>query len=86
MKSKISAKITRIGNSQGVRLPKDLLEQTGIRNDVELIVERRSIIIRPAVKLRSNWAQKFQSMNKSKDDILLDGAVISEWDETEWTW
>jgi len=41
------ARIVKIGNSQGIRIPKPLLEQTGIMDDVELEVEQNQIIIRP---------------------------------------
>jgi len=34
------ARVVKIGNSQGIRIPKPLLEQTGIMNDVELEVEK----------------------------------------------
>ena len=33
------ARVVKIGNSQGIRIPKPLLEQTGIMDDVELEVE-----------------------------------------------
>ncbi|MFH0788460.1 MAG: AbrB/MazE/SpoVT family DNA-binding domain-containing protein, partial [Pseudomonadota bacterium] len=41
------ARIVKIGNSQGIRIPKPLLDQTGIMDDVELEVEKTQIIIRP---------------------------------------
>ncbi len=34
------AHVVKIGNSQGVRIPKPILEQTGIMEDVELEVEK----------------------------------------------
>ena len=39
------ARIVKIGNSQGIRIPKPLLEQTGIMEDVELDVDKSQIII-----------------------------------------
>ena len=33
------ARVVKIGNSQGIRIPKPLLEQTGITGDVELEVD-----------------------------------------------
>jgi len=40
------ARMVKIGNSQGIRIPKPLLEQTGIMEGVELDVEKNQIIIR----------------------------------------
>lgn len=40
------ARVVKIGNSQGIRIPKPILEQTGIIEDVEIEVEKNRIIIR----------------------------------------
>jgi antitoxin MazE len=82
------ASIIKIGNSQGVRIPKPLLDQTGIKDDVELEVEKSQIIIRPISSPRAGWDNAFKSMSQNNDDDLLDGnEVISHsWDEQEWQW
>ena len=82
------ASIIKIGNSQGVRIPKPLLDQTGIIDDVELEVEKTQIIIRPISSPRVGWDNAFKSMSQNNDDDLLDGdEVISHsWDEVEWQW
>lgn len=46
------ARVVKIGNSRGIRIPKPLLEQTGIMDDVELEVEKNQIIIRPVTNPR----------------------------------
>ena len=80
--------IVKIGNSQGVRIPKPLLEQSGLRGDVELHVERGEIRIRPAFRPRQGWEEAFKAMANESDDGLLDeeAARPTEWDQTEWTW
>jgi antitoxin (DNA-binding transcriptional repressor) of toxin-antitoxin stability system len=42
----MKARIVRIGNSQGIRIPKVLLEQTGLADDVELEVEGDCLVVR----------------------------------------
>lgn len=81
-------RIVRIGNSQGVRIPKPLLEQTGLRGEVEVSAEDDSLVIRPARRPREGWADAFQEMARQGDDALLDDAVLSlsGWDEDEWEW
>lgn len=43
----MQTRIVRIGNSQGIRIPKPLLEQAGIGDRVEVEVQDGQIAIRP---------------------------------------
>jgi antitoxin MazE len=79
--------IIRIGNSQGIRIPKTILEQVGFRKEVELEVENDQIIIKRAKTIREGWKEAFQKMTRRGDDKLLNEDVISnKWDEEEWQW
>lgn len=80
--------IVRIGNSQGIRIPKVIIEQCHLGPDVELEVENKKLIIRSASQPRQGWEEKFQSMAAAGDDSLLDSelATQSTWDEKEWQW
>lgn len=84
----MKTRIVRIGNSQGIRIPKPLLEQTGLRDEVEVSVQDDALIIRPARKARVGWAEAFQEMARHGDDALLDDAApsLSSWDQDEWEW
>jgi antitoxin MazE len=82
------ARIVRIGNSQGIRIPKPLLEQSGLGEEVEIEVQHQQIIIRAAERPRHGWEAAFRSMAEHEDDALLgpDAVGSSEWDEEEWVW
>ena len=82
------ARVVKIGNSQGVRIPKPILEQTGIMEDVELKVEKNQIIIRPISNPRAGWDFAFKTMAEAHDDELIDGTenISHSWDEEEWQW
>ena len=82
------ARIVKIGNSQGIRIPKPILEQTGIMEDVELEVEKNQIIIRPVSKPRAGWKNAFKTMAETGDDELIQGTeyMSHSWDEEEWQW
>jgi antitoxin MazE len=82
------AHIVRIGNSQGIRIPKPFLDQTGIKDDVDLEVDKTSIIIRPISNPRSDWDHAFKTMAQSGDDGLIDGNdnISHSWDDEEWQW
>jgi antitoxin MazE len=84
----MKARIIPIGNSQGVRIPKPLLEQTGLRGDVEIEAEDDRLIIRAARHPREGWTAAFQEMARQGDDTLLEGEapVPTRWDEDEWQW
>jgi antitoxin MazE len=82
------ARIVKIGNSQGIRIPKPLLEQLKINEDVEIEVENDQIIIRPVSNPRVGWDDAFRKMAENGDDVLIDGkqTLTHIWDETEWQW
>jgi antitoxin MazE len=81
-------RVVRIGNSRGVRIPKALLEESGLPDEVELRVDGDSIVIRPANRPRAGWAAAFRDMARRGDDVLLDDSRpdSSAWDHTEWEW
>ena len=82
------ARIVKIGNSQGIRIPKALLEHTGIVDDVELELRNGEIVIRPVSRPREGWEVAFKEMAESGEDVLLDNmdAMSHSWDEEEWKW
>ena len=84
----MKTRIIRIGNSHGIRIPKPLLELTGLEGDVELSAENGTLLISPIAKPRAGWAEAFEEMAHRGDDTLLDGdtPVPTEWDESEWEW
>lgn len=64
--------IIRIGNSQGLRLPKYLLAQCGFDREVDIEIEAGCLIIKPHQKLRESWLIAFQAMHEQHGDQLLD--------------
>jgi len=82
------ARVIKIGNSQGVRIPKPILEQTGITEDVELEVDKNQIIIRPLSNPRAGWNLAFKTMAENDDDMPIHETekISYSWDEEEWQW
>lgn len=80
--------IVRIGNSQGIRIPKAIIEQCQLGTDVELEVKDKKLIISPVSGPRQGWGDKFAAMAASGDAELIDGELVnqSSWDENEWQW
>ena len=84
--SVMKTRLSRIGNSKGIRIPESLLEQTGLADEVELIFSGNSLVIRPASRSRQRWARTFEKMVRCGDDIALDDHASNEFDEAEWEW
>jgi len=88
MSTIIKTRIIKIGNSQGIRIPKLLLEQTKIGEKVELELQQGQIIVRPTRHVRHRWEEAFKAMAEQGDDKLFNGDVLipTVWDEEEWEW
>ncbi|MGD1048134.1 MAG: AbrB/MazE/SpoVT family DNA-binding domain-containing protein [Candidatus Krumholzibacteriaceae bacterium] len=84
----MKTKIIKIGNSRGIRIPKPLITQAGIQDEVDISLEENRLVIIPADHPRSDWAEAFRAMAARGDDSLLDnvGAMGTIWDEEEWEW
>jgi len=82
----MKARIVAIGNSQGVRIPKPLLEQAGLAGDVELHAEDGRIVIAASRQARAGWAAAAQRLHNAGEDALLDPPTRTQFDDKEWEW
>jgi antitoxin MazE len=80
------ANVVRIGNSRGLRLPKPILEQCGIGELVDLVVEDGRLIVTPLRRPREGWAEAAQTAAARGDDQLLDPETPTTFDRTAWEW
>jgi antitoxin MazE len=83
---KVKSRIAQIGNSRGIRLPKLLLEQAQLTDEVELDAEPGRIVIRRGTRLRAGWAAAARKMHDRDEDRLLDPPTSKQFDEKEWGW
>lgn len=66
--------IISIGNSRGIRIPKVLLDESGLENEVELEVKKGEIRIIPAKK----------NIKKHNEALVLsEKSLGSDWDRPE---
>ena len=81
----MTASVVQIGNSRGIRFPKNILRELKIRDEVEMIVSNDSLIIKSVErKPREGWNEAFSQMSKDKEDKLLLGNIDSN--DFEWVW
>jgi antitoxin MazE len=79
----LKTRLIRIGNSRGLRLPKPLLEQAGLSDEVEITIEDGTLIIAPVSKPRAGWADAARRFGPSE---LIDAPSSTRFEEEDWAW
>jgi len=75
--------LQRVGNSQGVIIPKPMLAQVGFERDVEINVEDDAVVIRkPKRHVREGWAEASKAISAAGDDALVWPEFGNEDDES----
>ena len=73
--------LVQIGNSQGIRLPKAVIEQAGLSTELDLEVTPAGVVIRPVNKTRQGWAEAAATCHAEGNDKLGDwDATIGDFD------
>jgi antitoxin MazE len=72
----MKASIITIGNSKGIRIPKPLLEESGLYKTVEIKAKKGEIRITPAKRS----SKKKITLN---EEYLLSLGALSEWNDPE---
>ena len=79
------AKVIKVGNSKGIRIPSVLLKKCNIDDQVELEIEGNTIVIKPVKKTRSGWDESMKKMHQNADDaLLIDNNIDAEM--ADWKW
>jgi antitoxin MazE len=82
----MKARIVRIGNSKGIRLPKLLIAEAGLSDEVEIQLRNGAIVISPASRPRTGWTEAARRARERGDDRLLDAPTNTRFDDEEWEW
>ena len=78
-------RLSKIGNSQGIIIPKAIIEQCGLKEKIKMEVKNNCLII-SSVNPREGWEEAILAAGNSDDDELLMGDYLEHgWDEKEWT-
>jgi antitoxin MazE len=88
MGSSVKSRIIKIGNSRGIRIPKILLDQANLGDEIEVEVQGDKLVIRSLRSPRQGWDKQFAEMASRGDDELLDSEAgnLSNWEKAEWEW
>lgn len=81
--------LRRIGNSEGVILPKAMLMQAQISGEVDADIEDGNIVLSPVQrKPREGWAEAAKRCHAAGHDKILDNTdlIQNNFDQTDWKW
>jgi len=79
-------RIVKIGNSRGIRVPKVLLDQAQLPDEVELHAEPGRLVVQATQRPRTGWAKAARAMRDRGHDALRDEPTASRFDREEWEW
>ena len=82
----MKSQIIQIGNSQGIRIPKVLLEESGLKGEVDLEIHAEGVLIRNIEKPRAGWDEAFKTMAENEDDELVGANTSGDFEKKEWQW
>jgi antitoxin MazE len=88
MEAKMTTLI-RIGNSQGIRIPKAIIEQANLEDkELKFKVTDDGLLIQPVKKNRDGWKEQFDKalqfqVPNNEDQEWLEASLA---DEGEWEW
>ena len=82
----MKARLIRIGNSRGIRLPKPVIEEAGLTDEVEVRVRDGAVVIYSTARPRAGWAEAAKTAASHDDDQLLDAPTETKFDREEWRW
>lgn len=82
----MKTRLVRIGNSRGIRIPKPMLEEAGLEDEVEIEVSPNGLRITPTRAVREGWEAAAAQLVEHGEGGLLDAATPTDFDETEWEW
>ncbi len=82
----LKTSLIKIGNSQGIRIPKTLIEQLALAGEIELEVVDQCLVLKSAHTPRKNWDSAFQGAKGASEPGGDDFDVaISDFDGA-WKW
>jgi antitoxin MazE len=84
----METKLIKIGNSFGVRIPKSLIQQYELSNEIEIDPIENGILIKSKKKARAGWKEQLITAiqeGSQPDNELLEGFSDTELDK-EWQW
>lgn len=82
----MKATLRKMGNSQGVLIPKAVIAQLGIEDDLDMSIENNTIVLRkPEKPVRKGWGEASRAVAAAGDDKLV-WPEFANAEDAELTW
>ena len=80
--------LIEVGNFRGIRIPKSLLEISGLENEIEMKVQGSSLVLKAPEHPRAHWEEAFAKDTTNELDVEEEewSAFTNDFDEEEWKW
>ena len=79
--------LIKIGNSQGVRIPKAIIEQARlVDQELEFKVLDDGLLIQPLRKPREGWKAQFDASNNGNSELDMEWLDAPLVEDEEWEW
>jgi antitoxin MazE len=82
----VKTRLVQIGNSKGIRLPKIVIQEAQLQDEVELQAEPGRIVICSAKRPRQDWADAARLMYERDEDRLIDQRTSTRFEREDWKW
>jgi antitoxin MazE len=82
----MKTRLVRIGNSRGLRLPKPLIEEAGLKEEVEITLRDGALVITSAEHPRAGWGAAVKLLLERREDYVWDDSAPTRFDDEEWEW
>ena len=82
----MKSRIIQIGNSRGIRIPRQVLAESGLSGDVEIHAKKNALVIQAIATPRAGSAQAARELAQADESELLDEFSATEFDKDGWEW
>jgi len=86
----VTVKLRNIGNSKGIIIPKEMIAQCNMEENVTIEVKDQQLIIRKAESPQIQWDTAFNNCIQESAEEKIDAQSMSDFpnqfDEEEWQW
>jgi antitoxin MazE len=82
----LHARLVKIGNSRGVRLPRAVIEEAGLVDEILILVRDREVVLRPATAPRTGWEKALLQHGPPDDADLEFLQAPNRFEDEEWSW
>ena len=76
--------LVKIGNSKGVRLPRAVIEQAQLTDELQLEVGTGVVVLRAIRSVRKNWEDDAARYRAASEDDMSDWDVVTGDFDGEW--